>query len=247
MDVRKEQLEKIAFDYHTNEKIPDIHIENLCQEYFIDWLLKQIPKTAHVLELGYGDGLVTAALAQSGCQLTLIEGAKTLADIASSKHANINCIETLFEDFCPENRFDVILASHVLEHVDYPQELLKLMATWLTDTGKIIVVVPNRNSLHRQLAVVMGLQPSLDTLSTRDLLVGHQRVYSLDILKEHISESGLIPVESMGFFLKVLPNAMMLEYSQELLWGLNAISNSLPPDMMANIAVIASKYSVNNE
>jgi 2-polyprenyl-3-methyl-5-hydroxy-6-metoxy-1,4-benzoquinol methylase len=246
MDIRKEQLEKIAVDYHTNEKIPDIHIENMCQEYFIEWLLKQIPKSAHVLELGFGDGLVTSALAQSDCQLTLIEGAKTLVDIASSKHPNIKCIETLFEEFYPKNRFDVILASHVLEHVDNPQELLKLMATWLTDTGKIIVVVPNRNSLHRQLAVIVGLQPSLDTLSKRDLLVGHQRVYSLDILKEHISESGLIPVESIGFFLKVLPNAMMLEYSQELIWGLNAISNSLPPDMMANIAVIASKYSVIN-
>lgn len=64
--------------------------------------------------------------------------------------------------------------------------------------------------------------------------------------KAHISESGLIPVESMGFFLKILPNAMMFEYSQELLLGLNAISIFLPPDIMANIAVIAFKYSVNN-
>lgn len=241
MDIRKEQLEKIAVDYHTNENIPDIHIENLCQEYFIDWLLKQIPNTAHVLELGYGDGLVTAALARSGCQLTLIEGARTLVDIASSRHPNINCIETLFEEFCPANRFDVILASHVLEHVDNPQSLLKLMATWLTDAGKIVVVVPNRNSLHRQLAVVMGLQPTLDTLSKRDLLVGHQRVYSLDLLDDHVRKSGLCPVESMGFFLKVLPNSMMLEYSNELLWGLNAISKDLPSDMMANIAMVATK------
>ncbi len=50
----------------------------------------------------------------------------------------------------------------------------------------------------------------------------------------------------MGFFLKILPNAMMFEYSQELLLGLNAISIFLPPDIMANIAVIAFKYSVNN-
>lgn len=241
MNIKKTQLEKIAVDYHTNENIPDIHIENACQEYFIAWLLKQIPNTGHILELGYGDGLVTAALAQSGCKMTLIEGAKTLVDIASNKHPNINCIETLFEDFVPENRFDVILSSHVLEHVDNPQALLKLMATWLTDTGKIVVVVPNRNSLHRQLAVVMGLQPTLDTLSNRDLLVGHQRVYSLKILEDHIRQSNLHPINSMGFFLKILPNSMMLDYSHELLVGLNVISNSLPPDMMANIAIIATK------
>jgi 2-polyprenyl-3-methyl-5-hydroxy-6-metoxy-1,4-benzoquinol methylase len=240
MDVRKEDLERIAVDYHTNQSIPDIHIENLCQEYFIGWLLKQIPEHAHALELGYGDGLVTEALANSNCVLTLIEGAKTLVDIAKLKHPNIDCIETLFEEYRPNKRYDVILASHVLEHVDNPEGLLQLMATWLTDIGKIIVVVPNRNSIHRQLAVLMGLQHSLDTLSKRDLMVGHQRVYSLQLLEDHIRQAGLYPEDSVGFFLKVLPNSMMLEYSRELLLGLNVISGALPADVLANIAIVAS-------
>ncbi len=241
MNTSKEQLDKIAVDYHTNDKIPDIHIENLCQEYFISWLLKQLPKTAHVLELGYGDGIVTEALAKSDCNITLIEGANTLIDIAKSKYPSINCINTLFEEFSPTERFDIILASHVLEHVDDPEKILKMIATWLTDAGKIIIVVPNKNSLHRQLAVTMGLQSQLDTLSQRDLLVGHQRVYSLKTLEEDIRKADLQPIESMGFFLKVLPNSMMLEYSSELLWGLNTISSSLPADLMANIAIIATK------
>ncbi len=240
MSATKEALEKIAVGYHTNESIPDIHIENLCQAHFIGWLRKQIPERADVLELGYGDGLVTDALANSNCTLTLIEGAKSLVDIARRKHPNVDCVETLFEEYCPAKRYDVILASHVLEHVDNPQAILKLMATWLTDVGKIIVVVPNQNSIHRQLAVLMGLQPSLDTLSKRDLLVGHQRVYSLQLLEQHIREAGLHPNNSTGFFLKVLPNSMMLDYSHELLLGLNAISEALPSDMLANIAVIAS-------
>jgi len=241
MSINKEQLDKIAVDYHTSNAIPDMHIENLCQEYFIDWLLKQIPAASVVLELGYGDGLVTKALANSDCNLTLIEGAETLVDIAKDAHPNIRCIHTLFEEFSPVNQYDVIVASHVLEHVDEPKYILKLLATWLTDTGKIIIVVPNRNSLHRQLAVLMGLQPTLETLSQRDLLVGHQRVYSLETLKDDIRQSDLQPIESMGFFLKVLPNSMMLDYSRELLWGLNAISNSLPTDLLANIAVVAVK------
>lgn len=240
MNTKKEDLERIAVGYHTNESIPDIHIENICQEYFINWLQKQISKNANVLELGYGDGLVTEALANSNCALTLIEGAKTLVEIAKQKHPNVDCVETLFEDYLPAKRFDVILASHVLEHVDNPLDILKQMATWLSDTGKIIVVVPNRNSIHRQLAVSMGLQPSLDTLSKRDLMVGHQRVYSLQLLEQQIREAGLLPDYSVGFFLKILPNSMMLDYSRELLQGLNAISGTLPADVLANIAVVAS-------
>jgi 2-polyprenyl-3-methyl-5-hydroxy-6-metoxy-1,4-benzoquinol methylase len=127
----------------------------------------------------------------------------------------------------------------VLEHVDDPQAILRLISSWLVETGKIIIVVPNRNSLHRQLAVLMGLQPELDTLSKRDLLVGHQRVYSLEGLEEDIRGAGLRPIESVGFFLKVLPNAMMLDYSRDLLWAMNIISSSLPKHLLANIAVVA--------
>ncbi|HEY3300030.1 MAG TPA: class I SAM-dependent methyltransferase [Methylophilaceae bacterium] len=241
VDQRRQVLEKIAHEYHTNEAIPDIHIENLCQDHFITWLLKQLSKSDRVLELGYGDGLVTAALAGLGCDLTVIEGASTLVNVAKAKHPNINCIDTLFEEFRPEKPYDVILASHVLEHVDNPQDILKLMASWLSDDGELIIVVPNKNSIHRQLSVIMGLQPQLDTLSARDLLVGHQRVYSLQTLEDDVRGAGLFPIESMGFFLKVLPNSMMLDYSKALLKALNEISDVIPKDILANIGLIVSK------
>ena len=87
----------------------------------------------------------------------------------------------------------------------------------------------------------MGLQPHLDTLSARDLLVGHQRVYSLQTLGEDVRAAGLYPVETMGFFLKVLPNSMMLDYSQALLKALNEVSESLPTDILANIGMFVSR------
>jgi 2-polyprenyl-3-methyl-5-hydroxy-6-metoxy-1,4-benzoquinol methylase len=241
MKTTMEDLDKVAADYHTNASIPDIHIENLCQEYFIQWLMQQIPAKARVLELGYGDGLVTAAFASSNYTLTLVEGAKLLADAARLKYPNIECVHSLFEEFCPAQSYDLILAAHVLEHVDDPQAILHLMSSWLKETGKLIAVVPNRNSLHRQLAVVMGLQPDLESLSKRDRLVGHKRVYSLKTLEQDVRAAGLNVIDSCGFFLKVLPNSMMLDYSRELLWGLNAISANLPKDLLANIAVVLAK------
>lgn len=240
-DQRIRILERIAHEYHTSDAIPDIHIENLCQDHFITWLAKRVLSSDRVLELGYGDGLVTAALAGLECDVTVLEGATTLVDLARAKHPRINCINILFEDFAPDEPFDVILASHVLEHVDQPQDLLKLMSSWLSDNGRLIIVVPNKNSIHRQLSVIMGLQPHLDTLSARDLLVGHQRVYSLQTLGEDVRAAGLYPVETMGFFLKVLPNSMMLDYSQALLKALNEVSESLPTDILANIGMIVSR------
>ena len=241
MTSNSDRLDGIATAYHTNAEIPDIHIENLCQEYFIDWLLKQIPRGARVLELGYGDGLVTAALVRSACAVTVVEGSGTLVDHARTVHPDLECVRSLFEAFRPAAPYDFIIASHVLEHVDDPQSVLRQIATWLSDDGRVVVAVPNRNSLHRQLAVIMGLQPTLDTLSRRDFLVGHQRVYSLAQLELDVRTCGLRVLASRGFFLKVLPNSMMLEYSRELLTALNAISESVPTELLANIVVVAAK------
>jgi len=241
MKTSMERLDRIAMDYHTNASIPDIHIENACQRYFVGWLLGQVPSGSRVLELGYGDGLVTAALASAEAHLTVLEGAKILVEKACALHPTVECIHSLFEDHSPATPYDLILASHVLEHVDDPQAILHLVAGWLAKSGSLIVVVPNRNSLHRQLAVLMGLQPALETLSTRDLLVGHQRVYSMESLVTEIRRAGFEVKTSRGFFLKTLPNSMMLEYSESLLNALNVISDSLPEELLANLALTVSK------
>lgn len=241
MTSNSDRLDGIAAAYHTNTAIPDIHIENLCQEYFIDWLLQQIPRGARVLELGYGDGLVTAALVRYSCTVTVVEGSGTLVERARSVHPELECVHSLFEEFRPAVAYDFIIASHVLEHVDDPQQVLRQIAAWLSDEGKVMIAVPNRNSLHRRLAVIMGLQPTLETLSRRDFLVGHQRVYSLAQLEQDVRTCGLRVLASRGFFLKVLPNSMMLDYSRELLTALNAISDSMPAEMLANIVVVAAR------
>lgn len=238
-----DKLDRIAVEYHLNNAIPDMHIENLGQVYFIEWLLHHIKPSMRVLELGYGDGLVTQALLKAGADLTVLEGAGNLVKVARDKHPGLSCVHTLFENYLPEpgQHFDLVLVSHVLEHVDDPVLLLQRIYNWMDYAGILVAVVPNKNSVHRQLAVLMGLQPELDTLSQRDLMVGHQRVYSLQSLENHIRSAGFEIVDSAGFFLKVLPNSMMLDYSKELLRGLNRISPQIPKELLANIAVVANK------
>lgn len=242
MNDKIAELDLIASSYHNNQDIPDIHIENICQEYFIVWLIKYLKPNSKVLELGYGDGMVTKALANlKSIDVTLIEGAKCLVDIAAKCHPNIEVEHTLFEDYQPKKKFDLILASHVLEHVENPKEILRKMHTWLSEDGILLVIVPNSHSLHRKLAVIMKLQPKLDSLSSRDLMVGHRRVYSLHDLVNELISSNFKVIQTKGFFLKILPNSMMLNFSHELLRALNQVSDELPVECMANIAVIASK------
>jgi 2-polyprenyl-3-methyl-5-hydroxy-6-metoxy-1,4-benzoquinol methylase len=129
----------------------------------------------------------------------------------------------------------------VLEHLDDPVKSLLDMRDWLSENGRLVIVVPNRNSLHRQLAVLMGLQPKLETLSARDHLVGHQRVYSLNLLKKDIKKAGYKIDEELGFFLKPLPNSMMLDFSRELLRAMNDLSTNIPINLTANLCLVLKK------
>ncbi|QMS86680.1 class I SAM-dependent methyltransferase [Nostoc edaphicum CCNP1411] len=240
MGISKEELNKIALDYHMNENIPDKHIEDLGQIYTIEWVKKHLQGKTQILELGYGEGIFTNALVHDNYNVTLVEGSSVLIDKAKENFGQqVDYIHCLFEDYVPVKKFDAILALHVLEHIDQPRVLLNQMKQWINDDGVIIVIVPNQNSIHRKLAVIMGLQPALDTLSQRDLLVGHQRVYSLETLEADIKATDYHVIDTTGFFLKVLPNSMMLEYSQDLLMALNEISNSISKDLLANIGVVA--------
>jgi len=239
MNTTSEELERIAAAYHLNEGVPDKFIEDICQEHCCHWLKSLIAPTDRVIEMGYGEGITTARLSAAAARYTVVEGAASLVEPLRRQHPQVEAVHAMFEDYQPALLCDKLLALHVLEHVDDPVALARSLRQWLKPDGELVVIVPNRDSLHRRLAVRMGLQPALDTLSPRDHLVGHQRVYSLALLEADLREAGFEPVERQGFFLKTLPNGMMLQHSPELIWALNHLGDELPVEMQANLGVRA--------
>lgn len=237
MSNKLNELEKIVKDYHLNTEIKDKFIEDICQIYCCDWLSKFINTQDDVIELGFGEGIITAQLSKLAGSYTVVEGAKSLIEVLRVKLPKVIAIHSLFEDYIPEHKYNILLALHIFEHVDNPIRLAKLLKTWIKKDGEIIVIVPNRDSIHRKLAVIMGLQPELDTLSKRDHLVGHQRVYNFEDLEHDLLQAGLEVIERKGFFLKTLPNSMMMNCSPELIMALNQVSEELPQHLLANIGL----------
>lgn len=240
---RTEELERIAYTYHLNEDVADKFIEDLCQEHCCHWLSSLILPSDRVIELGYGEGITLDRLAYKAGQYTVVEGAPSLVDVVKQKHPTVEVVNSLFEAYSPPQPFDKLLALHVFEHVDDPVELGRHLRTWLKCDGEIIVIVPNKASLHRRLAVMMDLMPKLDTLSPRDHLVGHQRVYDLGGIEADLRKAGFEPFERRGFFLKALPNSMMLNHKPELIRALNLLGDELPVEMTANLAIRARAQS----
>lgn len=240
------ELERIARDYHTGSASPDMYIEGLAQEYDLSLVCELIPTGASVLEMGFGDGVTFSKLSTRGAY-SVVEAVPLLCENARllgenlGVDARIYC--SLFEEFEPPELYDFVFASHVLEHVEAPVQLLGKIRSWLKPDGKLIVIVPNAESLHRILAVHRGLIESVHELSERDAMVGHLRVYSLDDLREHLQIAEFELLEVFGSFLKPLPNSMLLGLGPNNIEKLCSVSSSLPPEILANLIVVAGRES----
>lgn len=241
MTLTAAALDAYADAYYLNAEIPDLDIEELGQRLATDRTVAALHGARRVLEMGFGTGLVTGELLARGVPIEVLEGSPKLCEVARRTHAGDGLVvhEALFEDFAPAEPYDAVLALHIAEHVDDPVALFRLVRRWLAPGGAIVVMVPNAQSLHRRLAVRMGLQAQLDDLSPRDHLVGHQRVYDLTRLRADLEAAGFETTEEFGYQLKTVPNGMMGGWPPELHTALVGISEELPPALLANIGVRA--------
>lgn len=199
-----------------------------------------------VLELGPAEGVMTDILFPEYPDYTVVDGAKIFVDELLKRHDSIKGIVSLFEDYKPKRKYENIILGHVLEHVAYPVEILRLVASWLVPDGVIIAAVPNCNSLHRQAAVKMGLLKTTNELNSQDIANGHRRVYSLDELIQDFEDAGLVVAKSGGYFLKPVSNGQIdRDWNEGMLDAFLRLGEDYP-DIAGEIYVVA-KVSDNSK
>lgn len=223
MGFEAERVEKVSSFYIEDQLKIDRRLIGFRFETISPWLSGR-----DCLELGPGSGESTFSLVDIFESVTVVEGSKTLlANLPA--HPKLEKIHSLFENFEPRKSFDFILADHVLEHVEDPRTILNRMKNWLAPGGKIVVGVPNANSLHRLAAVKMGLLSSQFELNERDHILGHRRVYSMEGLIQDLQNSGLTIIHTGGVFLKCLSNGQMEKnFSEEMIAGFYELGKDLP-------------------
>lgn len=180
------------------------------------------------LELGPAEGEMTQFLVQDFEVLTIVEGSsELLAQIPD--RTNLIKVHALFENFEPDQAYDSIILEHVLEHVDNPVELLARVKTWLSPNGKLFLGVPNGNSIHRLVAVKMGLLDNPCQLNSRDMALGHRRVYTPKTFREDIEKCGLTVLEMGGVYFKPLSNGQIQSnWSEDMIQGFYELGKDFP-------------------
>jgi len=180
------------------------------------------------LELGPAEGEMTRFLVNDFEHLTVVEGSKKLLNKINN-FPNLTKVHSLFEDYQPDKLFDTIILEHILEHVSDPVELLHKVKSWMAPKGRMLLGVPNANSIHRLVAVKMGLLKKPSELNSRDISLGHRRVYTPDLFFRDIEESGLIVDEWGGVYFKPLSNKQIEDnWSTEMIQGFFELGKDFP-------------------
>ena len=199
-------------------------------------LIKKLVVGKKILNLGLGNGKTSKILDEFVKEQIVIEGSKKIIDLFSFKSPRTTFVESYFENYNTASKFEVILANHVLEHVNDPVKLMEeKFSSWIKKDGIIFITVPNAKSLHRLIGKEMGLLKSEYDLNNSDREGGHQRVYDINILRNHIEKAGFEMVDFGGYNIKMVSLMQMKDWSQELLDAIFEVSKKMPPDICANI------------
>jgi len=159
------------------------------------------------LQVGSSHGDQTSLLLNIFDDVTVLEPVREFIDMTRAKVGDrAKFVEALLEDFHTDQRFETIVFSHVLEHVADPVAALGRLASLLSSTGRLFVMVPNAEAASRRIAVKMGVLRDIEDLSADDIAAGHRRVYRLDTLVRDIKSAGLRVETSGGIFFKPLAN-----------------------------------------
>lgn len=196
------------------------------------------------LEIGCGAGLWTRALCARYRQVDVVDGSSELIERVIAENANsrakLTTHHALIESFSPgpHQQWQHIYMTFLLEHLANPVVVLQRISEWLLPHGMLFVAVPNANSLHRVLAHRMGLIKSTDDLSDNDHRVGHRRVYTRQLLYDHLQQAGYVITKEVSIGLKPFTLKQMEQLPVDVAKVL-ASSGDLVPEYGAYLGVQA--------
>lgn len=200
------------------------------------------------LELGSFKGDFTKRLIPYFKDITCVEASDEAIASAKNTYGNsLTYINGLFENIQLPAKYDNIILTHVLEHLDDAVRVLRrINDEWLSDKGRFFLVCPNANAPSRQIAVKMGLISHNAAITPAEKEHGHTITYTLDTLERDARAGGLKVVYRSGIFFKALAN-----FQWDRLLNTDIISNEylqgcyelgqLYPDLCSSIFLMCEK------
>ena len=196
-EMRDTAVHKYTYDFDVSVMHP-----------FMLKSFKPFFRPGNLLELGSFQGNFTKLFLPYFEDITCLEASDEAIQLARRQLGDqAKIIHGLFENANLPAKYDNIVLTHVLEHLDDPIGVMRRVnSEWLSDHGRFFLVCPNANAPSRQIAVKMGLIPHNSAITPAEKEHGHRITYTLDTLERDARAAGLNVLHRSGIFFKALAN-----------------------------------------
>ncbi len=203
-----------------------------------------------VLDVGCGNGSQLAIpMADAGYHVTAIDPHQPSIERGRGLAANVKFFHGLVGEL-PPSQFDCVIISEVLEHLDAPEELLRASLPYLSDSGLLIVTVPNgygEFELDQRMYAALRLEKAVGLLRSAfgkgiagrcfagsDDGSPHVQRFTLSRLRAMFERNGLVLMESRGMSLVSGPLIAHLFGKLQVFIQLNAaVADCVPLGVVA--------------
>lgn len=218
-------------------------------EILLTWypqrVLRHAESARSLLELGLGHGYTTDIFSRRFPRHLVLEGSPAVIGNFRAKQPDCaaEIVETYFEVFETDEKFDVIVMGFILEHVDDPVLILRRFRDYLAPGGRMFLAVPNAEVMNRRLGHHAGMLADMTELSENDHLLGHKRYYTVDSLRHDVEQAGCRVDKLEGIYLKPFTTRQMVSLSldRKVVDALCAIGIDYPELSCGLLAEISSR------
>lgn len=111
------------------------------------------PGAARVLDVGCAQAAMALRLAESGHRVVAVDIRQSFLDYAMTRytHGDISFICGNILELPMAERFDIVFANQLIEHMTCPQELLTVLRARLKPGGSLVLTTPNWRYLASRL------------------------------------------------------------------------------------------------
>jgi 2-polyprenyl-3-methyl-5-hydroxy-6-metoxy-1,4-benzoquinol methylase len=102
-----------------------------------------------MLDIGCGTGWISRIWADAGARVTGLEPSPQRAEIARQR--GLRVLSCFVEELDTNERFDLIVIRHVVEHLEDPAKILRDLVPRLTPNGLLLVIAPNIDCIGRRI------------------------------------------------------------------------------------------------
>lgn len=180
------------FHKRTKSQKRVIGKKNFTYRNLIEILEKYVNDENKILDIGCGSGVISLFLASRGKQVLGIDISRSSINACREGAKNLGLKEkAVFKvvDFPREKlnrKFDIVICSEVLEHIEEDEKAVEEIYNLLTPGGLLIISVPSKNApLY-----------SLGYAKKFDIKVGHLRRYNCQELNDLCRRAGFNIIET---------------------------------------------------